>query len=631
MYSSLINKILVLLSIIISIYFSSSVYANNCNSSEIYETSSAALDKAMECLPILGQANLDRYRQYAKEFPNNEYYRQFLNATVDEMVDTIVCGRLNISKRFVIKRHIGANPPSAASGYTLFMATGVNGECIGKHFFEEIRSFYYKKVCEYPFLEVDGECATYCPPDAPELQDGQCVEPEQKQCEFNPVVMGSGEKLQIENDVVFGTKVFPISIKRIYRSRRAEQAKTWQRKKIANNLSPEKAEQQGWVKYTQKNGHTNRFSPVMLLKKRPSHKQVPIYGDQNWAYSNFHYLSARGAHGSETNAKVHYGDETEVFSIASNNSFTSNKHLGNSLKKTGDKEGDDKYWQYKHHKGDTLYFNRDGMVTSVINSNGLVHRYKWQKSIFANYKENTLTISDDFGHNAIIKFDFYNTITSIQTSTGMLLTYQYDEFRNLTSLTKSISSSSGETSQLTKTYHYDDLQFPYALTGITDENGVRYATWQYDDLGRVVKSAHANGINEGTISYEKDLTTTTNALGKQTKYHYAKIAGTKRLSKVEGVQTAHCAASHQAYTYYDSGRVKTKTDWQGNVTYFEYNEQGRVTKKVQGYGTEKAYTVETKWDNELNKPMLITYPEKTETFKYNDDGLLVNKLTQSRN
>src|SRR5262245_57723294 len=45
------------------------------------------------------------------------------------------------------------------------------------------------------------------------------------------------------------------------------------------------------------------------------------------------------------------------------------------------------------------------------------------------------------------------------------------------------------------TYHYEDPLNPYALTGITDERGVRFATWTYDARGRVLTSKHASGVD----------------------------------------------------------------------------------------------------------------------------------------
>lgn len=64
---------------------------------------------------------------------------------------------------------------------------------------------------------------------------------------------------------------------------------------------------------------------------------------------------------------------------------------------------------------------------------------------------------------------------------------------------------------------------------------------------------------------------------------------------------------------------------ESNVTYFEYNDKGQITKRTDAYGKPEALSVETTWHESLNEPVLITYPDKQESFKYNSQGLLINK------
>ena len=52
-----------------------------------------------------------------------------------------------------------------------------------------------------------------------------------------------------------------------------------------------------------------------------------------------------------------------------------------------------------------------------------------------------------------------------------------------------------------RTYHYEDINFVHALTGITDENGDRFATWSYDGAGRANSSQHAGGAEAVTLYY----------------------------------------------------------------------------------------------------------------------------------
>ena len=62
--------------------------------------------------------------------------------------------------------------------------------------------------------------------------------------------------------------------------------------------------------------------------------------------------------------------------------------------------------------------------------------------------------------------------------------YSYDSYHRLVR----VEYPDGTTRQ----YHYENADFYYALTGITDENGVRYATFAYDSQGRAISTEHAD-------------------------------------------------------------------------------------------------------------------------------------------
>jgi YD repeat-containing protein len=50
-------------------------------------------------------------------------------------------------------------------------------------------------------------------------------------------------------------------------------------------------------------------------------------------------------------------------------------------------------------------------------------------------------------------------------------------------------------------YLYEDLTYPWALTGIVDEKSVRYATFGYSFPGWATSSEHAGGVNRATVEY----------------------------------------------------------------------------------------------------------------------------------
>jgi|GEM_PF-1916030 len=213
-------------------------------------------------------------------------------------------------------------------------------------------------------------------------------------------------------------------------------------------------------------------------------------------------------------------------------------------------------------------------------------------------------------------------LNSIQAPSGKMLQFNYQGG----SLTKIIFPNQTE-----RRYHYEDTRFPNNLTGITDERGVRFATWKYDDKGRAISSEHAGGAEKTTLAFNTDgSTTVTNALGKKTTFSFTDILGVRRVTNVTGEPTASCVGANQAYTYTPQGQVETKTDWNGTVTRFTYDSFGRELTKTQAYGTADAKTIQTCWHEPLNQTSRVIEATKITLFDYTPAGQLKSQVVKSR-
>ncbi|MDW3716117.1 MULTISPECIES: RHS repeat domain-containing protein [unclassified Pseudomonas] len=190
-----------------------------------------------------------------------------------------------------------------------------------------------------------------------------------------------------------------------------------------------------------------------------------------------------------------------------------------------------------------------------------------------------------------------------------------------------LNYSNGET----RNYFYDDPRNPNLLTGITDERGIRYATWAYDDQGRAISSEHAGGAERTLVSYNADgSSTVTNALGKRTTYRFQTIQGIRRITAIEGEPSANCPNSNSTFTYDDRGLVKTRTDNKGNVTTFDYNDRGLEVSRTEAYGTPQARTVTTTWHPTLFLPASVTEPDRITTYSYDDQGRPLSQSVSPR-
>jgi YD repeat-containing protein len=506
----------------------------------------------------------------------------------------------------------GSAPNSYKSFYRVYGCTS----SLGKGTFTGNNSF--RAECKYPFKGLNSECVAYCPEDKPELDmlTGLCVGSEEEleeseECELNPIIVQTGDKIESALDVAFNTS-FPLTVKRIYRSNRSQEAKNIQAKRFSS--SPSAVPGLNMVKHIQPANHQG--SSVPLYRQPFGVKQV---GHQSWSFLSLAKLS-----NYDTKVLVKFNDEQLTFIKGEDNKLTATHLRQEQL--SVNPESLTERWVYKRKNNDVLFFDNTGNLTKHANSQGQAHYYSQPIKTLEGYQ---FTISDDFSNSLLMTKSFLGNVSSVEASNGIIITYGYDAAtNNLIFVKKSIPSDESNPdalTEITKSYHYENTTLPYALTGITDEKGVRYATWVYDDFGRVIESNHINGVENGTVAYEDNATTVTNVLGKKTKYNYATVSGAKRLVSVDGIETPSCAAANKAYDYYPNGRVKTQTDWEGNVTYFEYNDKGQITKRTDAYGKPEALSVETTWHESLNEPVLITYPDKKESFKYNSQGLLINK------
>jgi YD repeat-containing protein len=231
------------------------------------------------------------------------------------------------------------------------------------------------------------------------------------------------------------------------------------------------------------------------------------------------------------------------------------------------------------------------------------------------------------GHQILsIQYNGAGQIGSV-TNGNNAVSYEYQEARNLTKVTPNDQPST--------TYHYEKPGFPHHLTAITDAKGTRFAEWAYDSLGRAITSEHAGGKEKYSIDYTNlnDLTDSrtmvTNPLGKKTVYHYGIYQGIRKIKSVEGQASANCAAANKAYDYYPNGTLKSKTDWQGNITTYERDDYGRETSRTEALGAPDQRSIKTCWHPSLNQPERIIEADKVTVYTY-EQGLIKTQSVQPR-
>ena len=221
------------------------------------------------------------------------------------------------------------------------------------------------------------------------------------------------------------------------------------------------------------------------------------------------------------------------------------------------------------------------------------------------------TVTDENGRE--LEFTYASGKVATVTTPEGVFSYSYDGNGNLTEVENPASG--------TREYHYEDTNFIHALTGITDETAVRYATYAYDAQGRAVLSKHAGDVDSYSVVYNADgSVTTTNPLGKDTTYHFLKINGVRRIVQVDGHASTNCVAANRYYNYYENGWLMSKTDWEGNTTQYVRNGRGLVTKMTEAFGTAQARVTTTTYEANLDLPDIVTLGKRETNYDYDAYG-----------
>ncbi len=189
-----------------------------------------------------------------------------------------------------------------------------------------------------------------------------------------------------------------------------------------------------------------------------------------------------------------------------------------------------------------------------------------------------------------LSYDHRGRLAGFADAASAPYRYTYDAFDNLRSVTYPPATPSDSLGPQ-RSYVYEDLHDPSALTGIVDELGQRYATWRYDELGRAISSEHAGGVDRVTFEYLPSYTAVTDARGQTRSFNVALEAGVGLITAVTGPNCTTCGPDYRVATRYDERGFKfIGTDANGVNTRYSHTEDGRLTERVEAIGTEVART-----------------------------------------
>ncbi|MCE9640145.1 MAG: RHS repeat protein, partial [Betaproteobacteria bacterium] len=223
------------------------------------------------------------------------------------------------------------------------------------------------------------------------------------------------------------------------------------------------------------------------------------------------------------------------------------------------------------------------------------------------------TITDAYGHALTLAYDAQNRVTTLTQPDGGIVHFNYDTANNLAGITWPDTR--------TRSYHYENTSFPNNLTGITDENGTRYATYGYDSQGRAILTEHAGGAQRATLAFGGTSTTVTDVLGTARTHTLTTVLGVVRGGGQSQPGGSGCGPSSSAQSYDANGNVSSRTDFNGNVTTYSYDlTRNLETSRVEASGSTVARAISTQWHPVWRLPVKVAEPLKLTTSVYNGDS-----------
>jgi len=262
-----------------------------------------------------------------------------------------------------------------------------------------------------------------------------------------------------------------------------------------------------------------------------------------------------------------------IFNPSAGGAWATDVDISDRLLELKDGSGLRTGWQYIVGSDDSVEtYSASGRLLSIADRAGRVQilTYDLPASAGGDDDPDTLdAVVDAAGRQLVFTYDAHKRIATVVDPSGGVIAYGYDSVGNLVSVQYPDGRS--------KTYHYNEpahtggANLPHALTGITDENGDRYATYAYDAAGRAVSTAHAGGADLHTLSYGPASTTVTDPLGTQRVYGFTTVLGVVKSTGQSQPGGSGCGPASSSVAYDANGNVARRTDFNGHTACYAWD------------------------------------------------------------
>lgn len=176
-----------------------------------------------------------------------------------------------------------------------------------------------------------------------------------------------------------------------------------------------------------------------------------------------------------------------------------------------------------------------------------------------------------------------------------------------------------------KQYHYESANNPYvhkpaSLTGVTDENGTRFATFKYHGSdGRAVETTYPSSVNKYIIDGIGNPQTVTDPLGTSRVFYWGYVAGVAVPFYIDQpCGTPNCAGTSRETFAYDANRnITSYTDRNGIVRADTYDTARNLKlTETRASGRPEQQRTTTEWHPTERVVKRVAEPKRRTTYKY---------------
>ncbi|RKZ61720.1 MAG: hypothetical protein DRQ44_11555, partial [Gammaproteobacteria bacterium] len=264
------------------------------------------------------------------------------------------------------------------------------------------------------------------------------------------------------------------------------------------------------------------------------------------------------------------------------------------------------------------HYNAAGQLLQITRVDGRTHTVDY------NAVGRLQTIVADNGESLSFTHDSNNHLESV-------VHYPSNRTWNYTYNSETIKKLTGVENPdfTTLQYHYENTDYPFLLTGITDEQNIRYATFEYDTNGWAEANYHIGNVNRVDIAYDNATTRTlTNSRGEATIYTINALNGVSLVANIAGPGCSTCSTSNATKSFDPANNnLLTKIE-NGQITSWgDYDSNGHPGYMIIADGTPQArrtdYIYDLRFSGRIThtiEPSVFAHPSQVLTFDSDVQG-----------